>query len=223
MALPTTVYLAIDPIDGFDIATEWGVIVGISSSSQGLIDAGFDSATYTGNRRATIDPTNAAWDTRIVPGWYFHRGSIAFTSNQPAPKLTQLKNALKSYISQVRSWNIGLIEEGLGQPHEKVNMGHDILWRSLGAAYLIANDGTSYTIDQRIAWAKRAAQGAADVTSVHDFFIHWHSTAPSGWITWVDPTDATNVHNLADAEAITGDIADSVILTADTWVDALTA
>lgn len=208
-----TLHIAVDSVP--QVALPSGKIVGIARSVQGLRDAGFAASTYTGNRVSSIDETaDGVWDNNCEPGWFLVNGNVQ--QAEPRSALEKMQDALSAFLTQCDDWENGLNAQATGQPATKVAIGHDYLWRARGGAYLIGND-TTLTAAEREAWAKQAIFGAADITSVASFYMHFRGTGVSNWITWVqidrtaNPKTFTRV-NLANAIAVSGTIPDNIVL-----------
>ena len=244
-----TIHFALDAIDSdFTLASNYGHIVGQALSVQGLRNQGFDATTYTGNRLSSIEHTDAGYNADCEPGWYRTPDGvqIARPMTQAARDLEALKSAFRGLHNQLHNWADGLDALGRGQPFRLVNAGHNWLYYAHYASYLIANnqiagpDFNNLSAAQRIAWANRTAQGAADVTSPFQFYqregaIPEANTAlyngPQEPTVWVRPNDATAL-NLANALYSTttpvfapiaaADIS-NVDLTTGSWIEALTA
>ena len=212
-------YVALDPtgITGHGLPT--GIVVGMHKTLQGLRNAGFAAGTYTGNRLVNVDESTAAWDKNATIGWYWE--SSALKQSLPLSDVERLHASLVATHNQILAWDVGIDEESTGQPNEKVEQGHDILWRALGGMYLLARD-TTYTVAQRIAWCDSVRTGAANVQSVHAFYLHFHGTATDNWLTWVNPADATKL-NLESSQIVAGTVPDAVILTNQDWIELITA
>ena len=228
-----TIHLAIDSADGLTLPA--GEIVGLSDSLQGLRDAGFAAATYTGGRITTIDDTAGSWDSDAVPGWYLTARSsatnFALSDRLPPSDVEDVRNAVRAFQAQVIAWSKELNDRAVGQPRVKVRQGHDRLYSGLGATYLNCND-TSIPINDRKAFATLMRFGALDITKVDDFYTEDTGSfdEPQGrdgtaadWYAWVD-VEANPVArvNLLSSVTVNGAIAADVNLLSD-WAADITA
>ena len=218
-----TVWLALDPIDdaGRPVASGNGLIVGMAFSAQDLIDRGFRAPDYINDRVVSIETSAAGWNNDCTPGWFYLNNS-AVREFVPLTNLEKLKISLRADYAQLDEWVAGLNAQAIGQPVERVNTGHDFLWRMRGGMFLIARDSTTYTITQRIAWADQIRMGASDITSVFAFYTHFSGVATDNWISWVNPVDASRVE-LASSIVVPGTIPETVNLGLPDWIEALTA
>ena len=244
-----TIHFALDAIDSdFTLAANYGHIVGQALSVQGLRNQGFDATTYTGNRLSSIDHTDAGYNADCEPGWYRTPDGvqIARPMTQAARDLETLKNSFRTLHNQLHVWADGLDALARGQPERLVRAGHNWLYYAHYAAYLIGTNqvsGTNFnnlSAAQRIAWANRTAQGAADITSPFEFYqregaIPEANTAlyngPQEPTVWVRPDNASAL-NLASslysttspAFAAVGSVDILTINLADgAWIDSLTS
>lgn len=218
-----TYYLGIDAIDGFTVPNN-GLIQAVGTTNAELTAAltarGLTPAQYTTTsntkRRTTIDETDDdVWTDDCEPGWFLVSGAV-----QRAKPLTPIENmqvAFVAFLAQCDAWAIGLDEQAAGQPASRVAIGHDYLWRARGGAYLLLRD-TALTAAERTAWAQQAIMGAADITSVASFYLHFRGEGAANWLSWVEidrtanPKTFTRV-NLQNSITISGSIPDSVVLT----------
>ena len=212
----TAIHFALDAIDSdFTLAARYGHIVGMALSVQGLRDQGFRGGTYTGNRLSTIEHDAAGFSADCEPGWYRAPTGvqIARPRTQAAIDLEAIKVAFRGLHTQLHGWADGLDALARGQPPRLVTAGHAWLYFAHFSAYLVGtnqiagSDFANLSGAQRIAWAGRMAQGAADVTSPFQFYqregaitdtSHVFYNGPTGPATWVRPDNATAL-NLADA------------------------
>ena len=212
--------LAIDALAGHQLSSGTGRIVGVAATDAALRAAGFTAARgYTGNRLVNIDDGAAGWNASVEPGWYLANNVVQI--NPPQTKLERLKAGTIALFDQLDAWADGVWAHRGGQDPAKVQMGQTIIWRKRGGVYLILKDHATYTLDQRIAVVEGAIMGAADVTTVYDFYNHWHGTAPDNWLTWIDPADGTRL-NLGSAQTVTGTIPDTVHLDQTDFLDDIT-
>ena len=244
-----TFHLALDAIDSdFTLAATYGHIVGIALSEQGLRDQGFASGTYTGNRLSTIEHDASGWNSNCEPGWYRTPNGVqlARPMTQAAADLETLKTTFRNLHTQLHGWADGLEALSRGQPIRLVQAGHNWLYYAHYSAYLVGTnqiaggDFNNLSQAQRIAWANRTAQGAADVTSPFEFYQR-EGAIPEGNAAlyngpmeptiWVRPDNATAL-NLANSLHSTttpafAPIAAVTIATINLadggWIDALTA
>ena len=211
-----TFHLALDAIDSdFTLAATYGEIVGIALSLQGLRDQGFAAATYTGNRLSTIEHTDAGWNADCEPGWYRTPNGvqIARPLTQADINLEAIKVAFRALHTQLHVWADGLDSLARGQEVRLVQAGHNWLYYAHYGAYLVGSNllrgGAFNNLSdaQRIAWANRMAQGAADVTSPFEFYqregaitdtSHVYYNGPTAPASWVNPSTGVAL-NLADS------------------------
>ena len=228
-----TVYLAMDSATGLTLPR--GRIAGLSDSVQGLRDAGFTTSPYSGTRLTTIDDAAANWNSDVEPGWFlFTRTSATnFTLGQSRPltDLDDLRQAIRDFQSQVVVWSANLNARGVGQPIAKIDQGHNRLYSGLAATYLICNNNTDHTLDQRKQYATLMRFGAADITKVDDFYTEDTGTfnpppnrGDSGdWFTWVNISANPIARvNLVNSVSVTGTIAASVNLLGN-WFEDITS
>ena len=228
-----TLYLAIDPVSG--IALPKGQIVGIAETSAGLVSQGFSAQTYRGNRLSTIDETDSSvWDNDCEPGWYFDGGSVQI--EPPQTEIQRLKSGFRAFHQQINNWADGLDALSRGQPASKVQAGHDWLYFSKYAGFLIANNLTSAhsggsptvrSVNVRIGWAGAMAQGALNVASPAQFYADVNEpNAPTTPISWRNLSAPYAARSLGSATIIhiadgAPDI-DTVDLATGTWIEELT-
>jgi len=218
-----TIYLAIDADAAQGLALPNGVIRGISDSAQGLVDAGFAAATYTGQRAPTIEHDAAGWDNDAQPGWFWIGGAVSVT--RPASDL----EALKTELRELWAWFVAMDAEatrvGAGFSGQAGRRVHDLLWRARGGSYLTARD-TAQNLDARKEWATAMRRGPTDGESAMKMFAAVPSQAPTGWIVWADPATAARRTMAAAATAgnlVTGDPPDTVDLTDAAWIEGIAA
>ena len=243
-----TIHFALDAIDSdFTLAANYGRIAGMALTLQGLRDQGFVAATYTGNRLSTIEHDASGFNADVEPGWYRTPNGVqlARPMTQAVIDLDAIKNAFRSLHSQLHVWADGLDSLSRGQPARLVQAGHNWLYFAHYAGYLVGTNqiaGTTFNNlsgAQRIAWAGRMAQGAADVTSPFEFYQREGALAsnhalydgPTGPATWVRPDNATAL-NLANSlysgssppfAAIAAVDINTIDLSNGGWIDSLTA
>ena len=244
-----TIHMALDALNGsFTLATGYGRIVGMALSRAGLRSQGFVAGTYAGNRISTLDHTDSGWSSDCEPGWYRTPNGVQIAQplTQAETDLLAIKDAFRNLHNQLHVWADGLDGLSRGQPPRLVTAGNAWLYYAHFAAYLVGtnqiagSDFANLSGAQRIAWANRMGQGAADVTTPFEFYqregaitddSHVFYNGPTGPATWVRPDNATAL-NLADslhaastpafAAAATADIT-VVDLSTGSWIDALTA
>ena len=227
-----TIHLAMDQADGLTLPL--GRIVGLSASLQGLRDAGFAAATYTGSRITTVDDAAGDWNDDAVPGWYLTaRASAtdyALGAVIPPSDVEDVRNAVRAFQAQVIAWSRELDLKAVGQPRAKVDQGHDRLYSALGASFILCRD-TNYSINDRKAYATLMRFGSLDVAKVDDFYDRDTGTfiAPTSrgtsetWHTWVDMSQDPVVRvNLLNSVTVTGSIAADVNLLSD-WASTITS
>ena len=244
-----TIHFALDAIDSdFTLANGWGHIVGLAMSLQGLRDQGFGAGTYTGNRLSTIEHDAAGYNTSCEPGWYRTPNGVqlARPMTQAASDLEALKNTFRNLHTQLHAWADGLDALSRGQPLRLVQAGHNWLYFEHYAAYLVGTNQIAGTVfnnlsqAQRIAWANRTMQGAADVTNPFEFYqregaIPQANTAlyngPQEPAVWVRPDNATALNLAASLHSGTTpafapvaavDVS-TINLSDGGWIDSLTS
>ena len=217
----TTKYLALDR-DG--LTAPAGKIVGISDSAQGLIDAGFDAATYTGDRTATVDTSDdTKWNPDCQTGWYYLSASLKVQQNRPASELDMLKSDVLKMLDSGDAVRAEITRLGPGQDSAKTQQAHQWMWRARGGSYLIARD-TQYTIAARRSWAQANILGPTDITGstlterVLNYFTHFSGNSPTNWLTFASPVDASRT-TLAGSLAVVGTIAADIDLVDRDWVN----
>ena len=243
-----TFHFALDAIDSdFTLANGWGHIVGMALSLQGLRNQGFDATTYTGNRLSTIEHDATGFDSSCEAGWYRTPTGvqIARPLTQAALDLETLKRAFRALHSQLHVWADGLDALARGQPARLVQAGHNWLYFAHYSAYLIGTNQVAGTVfnnlsaSQRIAWANRTAQGAADVTSPFEFYQREGAipessplyNGPQEPAVWVRPDNATALSLAGSLDSTTtpafAPIAAVDISTVDLsnggWIESLTS
>ena len=241
-----TIHFALDAVDSdFPLASNYGYIVGMALSLQDLRDQGFSAGTYTGNRLSTIEHDAAGYNSSCEPGWYRTPTGvqIARPMTQAAIDLATIKNTFRNLHTQLHGWADGLDALARGQPPHLVNAGHAWLYHAHFAGYLVgtnqlASPFNNLSSAQRIAWANRKAQGAADVRSPFEFYQREGAitsgaleNGPTGPATWVNPSTGVALNLAASlysgstpAFAAAGGVDISVVnLTTGDWIEALTA
>ena len=206
----TTLYIATKRNHRGTLDANNGTIVGLSRISQADLQSKFPGADlYT-----TMEDTSPNWDYDAIPGWELENGVVV--RRLTPTDLENLKNLeIPQTYEMFETWESRLTSEHFGHSTEQLNLGHDILYRSRGGLYLICND-SNYTVSQRIACCQSIRQGAADITTVEDFYNNYTGTTPTGWISWVDPSNATRL-NLDDSIVIQGTIPASIHLAHSSW------
>ena len=217
----TTVYLALDR-DG--LTAPAGIIVGISESAQGLIDAGFPAATYTGDRTASIDTSDdTKWDNDCEPGWYYLSAALKVTRIRPASELESYKQDVHKVLDAGDALRAEITRLAPGQDPAKAQQAHVWAWRARGGTYLTALD-RSRTIAVRRAHAQANVLGPTDITGstlrerVLNYFTHFSGNSPTNWVTFANPDDATRT-TLAGAIVVPGTIAADVDMVDRDWVE----
>ena len=244
-----TIHFALDAIDSdFTLAANYGHIVGMALSLQGLRDQGFDASTYTGNRLSTIEHDASGFNADCEPGWYRTPNGVqlAMPMTAAALALANKKAALRGHHNQLHVWSDGIEALKRGQNPRLVRAGEAWLYEAHFGAYLVGTDQlvapfNNLSNAQIIAWANRSAQGAADVTSPFEFYqregaitdtSHVFYNGPTGPATWVRPDNATALNLAAslhatsspDAFVAAGGVDISVVdLTTGNWIDSLTS
>ena len=244
-----TIHFALDAVDSdFTLANGWGYIAGMALSLQGLRDQGLGAGTYTGNRLSTIEHDAAGYNSSCERGWYRSPNGvqIARPTTQATQDLDALKNTFRALHTQLHAWADGLDALSRGQPARLVSAGHNWLYYAHYSAYLVGTNQIAGTIfnnlsrAQRIAWANRTAQGAANVTTPFEFYqregaispdTHPLYLGPTEPTVWVRPDNATALNLASSLHSGTSpafrpiaavDIS-TVNLADGGWIDALTA
>ncbi len=147
-----TIHLAIDQAAGLSLPA--GEIRGLSDSVQGLRDANFDAATYTGNRLTSVDDAAGDWNSDVEPGWFLLERTSATDYSLgriiPPTDVQDVRNAVRAFQAQVIAWSRELTDRGVGQPRAKVEQGHDRLYAGLGATYLVCTNTTRISITGKL-------------------------------------------------------------------------
>ena len=216
----TTLYLALDR-DG--LAAPAGIIVGISDSAAGLVDAGFPRSPYRGNRRPTIDSADdTKWNNGCQPGWYY-TSSGAVQRTRPATALEALKLKTHTLLDAGDLLELEIIKQGRFREQSLVNQAHQIRWRARGGTYLIMTDAT-LTIAQRSAWIDASLLGPTDITGstlaekTTSYFVHFGGVTHTNYIAFANPADASRT-TLVSPHVVSGTIPDTLDLSARGWVD----
>ena len=216
-----TLHLALDR-DG--LTAPAGVIVGISNSAQGLIDAGFPAATYTGNRVATVDDSDdTKWNPECQVGWYYVSAATKVQRSRPATELDLLKQDVHKVLDAGDALRAEITRLAPGQDPAKAQQAHVWAWRARGGTYLTALD-RSRTVAVRRAHAQANVLGPTDITGstlserVLNYFTHFSGNSPTNWLTFANPDDATRT-TLAGAIVVPGTIAADVDMVDRDWVE----
>ena len=223
-------YFAMDAAAGLTLPL--GLIRGLSDSEQGLRDAGFAAATYTGARFTTLDDASDDWNNNVQPGWFLTERTSAtdFALGQviPPTDLDDLQAGARGFVAQELLWFQELTARSLGQPEAKILQGRARLSSALGGAYLICTDA-SRPINDRKAFITLMARGALDIQKVDDFYTEDTGTFPalaerddasSEWYVWVDiDLDPVAQVNLVDSVIVTGNVPASLNLLGDWAAD----
>ena len=219
----TTMYLAVDR-DG--LTAPAGLIVGMSGTAQGLIDAGFTAGTYRGNRRPQVDTTDSnVWDNACQPGWYYVSSSVGVQRTRPATPLEGLKLKAHTLLTAGDTLEKEIIRQGRFRDNSLVAQAHQIRWKARGGTYLVLTDATR-TIAARSAWIDASLLGPTDVTGstiaekTTSYFVHFVGVTHTDYIAFADPADATRT-TLAGAIVIPGTIPATVDLSGRDWVDSI--
>ena len=164
------------------------------------------------------------------------------TSPSAVSDLQKKKNAANMLNGALDAWFDGVISEGKGHPAPHEATGRNFLVGAWRALYLVFNlDDTTYSASNKISWAQKMAQGAADCTNAFEFYQKigglTEAQIPDGTkpLTWVGLDDLT-ADNLADVVAnsaaeftdtvsrwtsVTLDVSDQKIRDGS-WIDDLT-
>ena len=218
----TTMYLAVDR-DG--LTAPAGLIVGMSGTAQGLIDAGFTAGTYRGNRRPQIDTTDDnLWDNGCQPGWYYVSSSVGVQRTRPATPL----DGLHSLAHRIADSADIVTAEGMrirpGQDPAKGVQFDTWTWRGNQGRYLILTNqvtGEDFTIAERVAWGTAYLMGPTDITgsTLHEkvvgYYTHFSGNSPTNAISWamMDGTRTT----LAGSVAIAGTVPEGIDIVSRDW------
>ena len=163
--------------------------------TQALADiAALPDISLTANQGAVDIPDNVSvgwvWDTTDAkwrePGF----GDLS--------ELNQRKSAARTLHDALLGWEAGVLEVRHEKPTLDVNRAFDFLCYAHWANYIVfTNVNDSWTAAQQIAWAFAMTLGAADITTVQEFFQHAHSIddneVPQEACAWVNPNDAVAV------------------------------
>ena len=216
----TTLYLALDR-DG--LTSPAGIIVGISDSAQGLVDAGFSRTPYRGNRRPAIDSADdTKWDNACQPGWYYTSAG-AVQRTRPATPLEGLKLKTHTLLDAGDLLELEIIKQGRFRDQSLVNQAHQIRWRARGGTYLIMTDATR-TVAARSAWIDASLLGPTDISGstiaekTTSYFVHFGGVTHTDYIAFANPADASRT-TLVSPYVVSGTIPDTLDLSARDWVE----
>ena len=141
--------------------------------TQALADiAALPDISLTANQGAVDIPDNVSvgwvWDTTDAkwrePGF----GDLS--------ELNQRKSAARTLHDALLGWEAGVLEVRHEKPTLDVNRAFDFLCYAHWANYIVfTNVNDSWTAAQQIAWAFAMTLGAADITTVQEFFQHAHT------------------------------------------------
>ena len=217
----TTLYMALDR-DG--LTSPAGQIVGISGSAQGLIDAGYPAATYTGDRVVTIDTTDdSLWSNDCRPGWYYTSAGVV-QATRPATQLETLHSLAHRIADSAEIVTAEGIRIRPGQDPAKGVQFDTWTWRGSQGRYLILTNqvtGEDFTIAERITWGTAYLMGPTDITgaTLHErvvsYYTHFSGNSPTSAISWamMDGTRTT----LAGSVAIAGTVPANVDIISRDW------
>ena len=159
-----TIHFALDAVNAdFTLAADYGHIVGMALSLNGLREQGFHSSTYVGNRLSTIDTTTAGWSDDCEPGWYRTPTGVQIirpaTASQTA--LAGMVNAAGTLHEQLLQWDLDVAFYGPGHPDWQRAFAHDALSSCHGHVYLTLHD-TSNSVADRTTYCETLLAGASD-------------------------------------------------------------
>ena len=155
------------------------------------VDGGVD---FKANQGAVAIPNG--WAT----GWI--RNPLDGTWRQfdvsDLPELGQRKNAAMVLHDALLAWEAGVDAISHEKPIIDVHRALDFLCFAHWANYIVfMNANGTWTAAQQIAWAFAMTAGAADITTVQEFFEHAHTIdeneVPQEACAWVNPNDAVAV------------------------------
>ena len=163
--------------------------------TQALADiAALPDITLTANQGAVDIPDNVSagwvWDTTKSEWRETEFGDLS--------ELDQKKAAARGLHDQLLAWEAGVLEVRHEKPTIDVNRAFDFLCYAHWANYIVfTNANDTWTAAQQTAWAYAMTLGAADITTVQEFFQHAHTigeaAVPQEACAWVNPNDAVAV------------------------------
>ena len=182
--------------------------------TQALADiAAFSDPNLTANQGAVDIPDNVSagwvWDTTDSQWRESDVGDLS--------ELDQRKTAARALHAALLGWEAGVLEVRHEKPTIDVNRAFDFLCYAHWANYIVfTNANDTWTAAQQTAWAYAMTLGAADITTVQEFFEQSHTideaAVPQEACAWVNPNDAVAV-NTANARM------ESTQDTDPTWFD----
>ena len=137
-------------------------------------------------------------------GWIRNRddGTWRQLAVSDLDELGQRKNAAMILHDALIGWENGVLEVRHEKPTIDVNRAFDFLCYGHWANYIVfTNANDTWTAAQQIAWAFAMTAGAADITTVQEFFQNAHmiseAEVPQEACAWVNPNDAVAVDTAA--------------------------
>ena len=133
-------------------------------------------------------------------GWIRNRddGTWRQLAVSDLPELGQRKAAASALHGALLGWEAGVDAVSHEKPIIDVHRALDFLCYGHWANYVVfTNANGTWTAAQQIAWAYAMTAGAADITTVQEFFEHAHTIeeihVPQEACAWVNPNDAVAV------------------------------
>ena len=193
----TTVTGGVSITTSEDITDSW-------YSTQALATAAAVAAgvLFHANNGAVAVPANG-WEK----GWIRNRddGTWRQLEVSDLDELGQRKYAARVLHGALLVWEAGVRDVEHEKPIIDVHRALDFLCFGHWANYVVfksTRNGT-WTAAQQIAWAYKMTEGAADITTVQEFFQHAHTIedyeVPQEACAWVNPNDAVPVVTRAEA------------------------
>ena len=133
-------------------------------------------------------------------------------------ELGQRKHAAGVLHNALLVWEAGVRDVEHEKPIIDVHRALDFLCYGHWANYIVfTNVNDTWSAAQQIAWAYAMTAGAADITTVQEFFEHAHmlddAAVPQEACAWVNPNDAVAVDTGEARESSTQDPTET------TWFD----
>ena len=122
-------------------------------------------------------------------------------------ELGQRKAAADVLHNALLAWEAGVRDVEHEKPIIDVHRALDFLCFGHWANYVVfKNANGTWTAAQQIAWAYAMTAGAADITTVQEFFEHAHTLGeaevPQEACAWVNPNDAVAVDTRESPQAL---------------------
>ena len=152
-------------------------------------------ASLTANQGSVDIPDNVSagwvWDTTKSEWRETELGDLS--------ELEQRKVAARALHAALLGWEAGVLEVRHEKPTIDVNRAFDFLCYAHWANYIVfTNANDTWTAAQQTAWAYAMTLGAADITTVQEFFEQSHTiqeaAVPQEACAWVNPNDAVAVN-----------------------------